>query len=412
VQNQDAPELTNYALSDMQRAHRDFDLATWQDDGGDLTPYCYLRMSEFFPHALIRKAGAVSPLRYDPIPEIAAVTARTRDGVFTLGAFVASAPIDGLIVMHQGRIVYESYPRMGADDHHIWWSVTKTLASALVAKLVDDGIVDTEQPIDAYLPELRSSGWEGVSVLDILDMASGINCLESDDPVAYTSATAPFFQYEATLGMLPATRRTPLSTYDYIAGLKRLQAPGQVFQYTSANTFVLGWLAERLRQRPFAALVHEELWRHIGAEADAMVVLSTAGAAASHGGVSSTLRDLARYGLLYTPSWATVSRQPIISPAYIQRIQSGGRPEIFARGAGNETWIDVLGEQPRHNTSMWDLVMADGDFFKAGFNGQGLWVSPARDLVIAFFGHGAGANGAVRFARAIAVSGLFSRTET
>jgi hypothetical protein len=39
-----------------------------------------------------------------------------------------------------------------------------------------------------------------------------------------------------------------------------------------------------------------------------------------------------------------------------------------------------------------------------------LWISPSRDLVIAFFGHGGKADAAVRFARAIAVSGLFPKT--
>ena len=33
----------------------------------------------------------------------------------------------------------------------------------------------------------------------------------------------------------------------------------------------------------------------------------------------------------------------------------------------------------------WDAVWDDGDFFKAGFNTQGIYVSPARDLVIAYF---------------------------
>jgi hypothetical protein len=32
--------------------------------------------------------------------------------------------------------------------------------------------------------------------------------------------------------------------------------------------------------------------------------------------------------------------------------------------------------------------MPDGDFFKAGHNGQGLYISPERDVAVAFFGSG------------------------
>jgi CubicO group peptidase (beta-lactamase class C family) len=45
-------------------------------------------------------------------------------------------------------------------------------------------------------------------------------------------------------------------------------------------------------------------------------------------------------------------------------------------------------DPPRHNTYQWDFVMPDGDFFKGGHNGQGLYISPERDVVVAFFGSG------------------------
>jgi hypothetical protein len=38
-----------------------------------------------------------------------------------------------------------------------------------------------------------------------------------------------------------------------------------------------------------------------------------------------------------------------------------------------------------HNSYQWDVVTTDGDFYKGGVGGQGLYVSPSRDLVIAWF---------------------------
>ncbi len=396
-----------YSSDDVARFHAAFDLATWQARGDELTRYCYLRMTEFFPHALIPRAGAIAPLPSRPRPEVSDVEATTPLGRLPLQAFLERAPVDGLIVLHQGHVAYETYPRMRPSDKHLWWSVSKTFASALIAILQGRGMVDLQRPIDAYLPELEGCGWAGVAVQDVLDMASGIDCLESDDPDAYVKPGAPFYIFEGTLGMLPPPERAWGSTYEYMASLTRLQEPGQVYQYTSVDTCVLGWLAERLTGLPYAELVRRALWGHIGAEADAGIVVSSAGIAASHGGVSSTLRDLARYGLLYTPSWGAVSQTQVISDAYLRAIQTAGRPELLARASGDRDWSELQGERPRHNANQWDMVMADGDFFKAGYCGQGLWVSPSRDLVVAYFGHAEAADAAVTYARAIALSGLF-----
>ena len=46
----------------------------------------------------------------------------------------------------------------------------------------------------------------------------------------------------------------------------------------------------------------------------------------------------------------------------------------------------IDGEKPIFSTYQWDYTMADGDFYKSGFHGQGLYISPKRDLVIAYFG--------------------------
>jgi hypothetical protein len=71
----------------------------------------------------------------------------------------------------------------------------------------------------------------------------------------------------------------------------------------------------------------------------------------------------------------------------MKAIQHGGRPEIYDRGETGKGFIrNLRGERPRHNTWQWDYVMEDGDFFKGGYGGQGLYISPGRDLVIAFFG--------------------------
>jgi hypothetical protein len=259
-------------------------------------------------------------------------------------------------------------------------------AGTLIAILEDRGQIDIQAPVDAYIPELRGSGWEGVSVRDVLDMASGIDCDELA-PEAYHDTESAYYPFEESLGLLPTYPGSRFSTWDYVASLGRAQEPGQAFDYTSVNTFVLSWLAERITNTPFAELVSVEIWSRIGAESDALISSSRCGAIAAHGGMLTRLRDLARFGLLFTPSRHVVSEAPIVSERYLNEIIHGGRPEIFERGVLGQRTIDRLAPaRPLHNSYHWDFVMPDGDFYKGGFGGQGLYISPARDLVIAFFG--------------------------
>jgi hypothetical protein len=143
---------------------------------------------------------------------------------------------------------------------------------------------------------------------------------------------------------------------------------------------------ETVTGKPFAEVISEKIWQPIGAESDAAVMVSSAGASST---MNSTLRDLGRFGLLFTSSWRKISKTRLVSEAYLKKIQEGGRPQIFDKvGAGRMLNKVLADDPPRHNTYQWDFVMPDGDFFKGGHNGQGLYISPARDVVVAFFGSG------------------------
>ena len=377
---------TEYTAEGAFRNHREFTFQNWSD-GGEIMHYVFLHMSEFFTQAVIPRSGDISNLPSSPQEDVAELNVETREGTMTIDAYVRRGPVDGVVVVKSGEIVYERYPRMRPYDKHLLMSVSKIFVSTLIGILEDAGEVDSASPVDTYLPELAGSGWEGVSVRDILDMASGIDCLESDEPGAYSDPTTPYYQYEASLGWLAPTDATMDSTYEYMAALGRRRAPGEAFEYTSPNTFVLTWLVERLTGKLFNEVAAEMLWSKIGAESDALVSTSRVGAPASHGGISATVRDVARLGLLFTPSWRGGVTDPIISEAHMRKIQEEGRPEIFEEaGAGRSTIEALRGERPLHNSWQWDWVTDDGDFYKGGYGGQGLYVSPSRDLVVAYTG--------------------------
>lgn len=403
-----AEEYSGYTLQEANEFRQRWTIDNW-DEGGPLMRYVFLNMSEFWNHSMIKRGGPVRTLPENFRPEVANFLTRTERGEMTLDAYVNDSTVNGALVLHEGRIVYESYPRMLPDDKHLYMSVSKPFASTLIAILEDRELVDVTKPVETYLPELAGSGWEGVPVIDILDMASGIACLEGEDG-AYTDPDTCYYHYEAALGWLRPTEATMDSPYAYIASLDSHRPSGEAFEYTSPDTFVLGWLAERITGKRLADVLSEEIWQPMGAESDAIIAAPKRGIPIMHGGMSSTLRDMARFGLLFTPSGRT-GAHPVISDTYLEKIQSGGRPELF-NSARTDSPPVVDGELPRHNTYQWDFVMDDGDMFKSGYGGEGLYVSPSRDLIVAYFAtfeEDRAEHEMTNISRQLAKSGLFDQ---
>ncbi len=195
------------------RRPTDLTLANW-DLGGPPSAWAYLHAGELLPSVDIAPAPRPVELDHAEQPEIAQFP--VQPGI-SLEEYVHSAPVSGIVVVSGGQIVFERYPRMRPDDRHLLMSVTKVSTSAIVGILERRGLLDLSRPADSYIGELAGSGWAGVTVNDVLSMASGIDCLEIDSPGAYTEPGHPFYRFEASLGWRPAGGEP--NTYDLIASL-------------------------------------------------------------------------------------------------------------------------------------------------------------------------------------------------
>ena len=403
-----AEEYSGYSFKEATEFRHQWTIDNW-DDGGPLTRYVFLNMSEFWKHSVIDRGGPTRHLPEAPRSDIAAFVTTTDAGEMALAKYVNDPRVDGVLVLHKGQIVFEAYPQMGRYDKHLYMSVSKSLAATMIAILEDRELIDVSKSVDSYIPQLAESGWAGVPVRDVLDMASGIGCLQQV-PDAYDNPELCYYQFEASLGWLRPTEQTEDNTHTYLTSLDSHRPSGEAFEYTSTNTFILAWLAEQVAGRPYSDLLSKDIWQEIGAESDAVIVAPKRGVQIASSGVSSTLRDMARFGLLFTPS-GRADVNSVISDSYLQKIQKGGRPEIFNAGREDHPRL-VDGEPPRHNTYQWDFVMEDGDFYKGGYGGQGLYISPSRDLVIAFFGtldEDGRSSQMTQVARQLAKSGLFDQ---
>ena len=375
--------LPGSTFDQVQRQHRRLpdDDIWWTVNGADMA-WNNKNLHQLFPTVNVYRDGTIRGLAHDPVAAIADYAVETPQGEITFDALIHSeqSTVMGVIVLHKGKIAYERYPRMRDHEMPVYWSVAKSFVGTVVRILEERGEIDVTEPIDYYIPEMAASDLAGTSVRDILDMASGLDC--EDD---YTDKTSCYYRYSMAIGDGFRFEDAPDNPYDFVATLsaKRHAEPGKRFSYSGLNTFVLAWLVEKVTGLPFQDVFSREVWTRIGAESNASYIAPRYGIAVTHGGFMARLRDVARFGLLFTPSYENVSETQIISNEHVDFLLNGGRPALFAN-AGFPA-ADVSGI--KHNIYQWDEVRSNGDIYKGGWAGQGLLINPQRDVVAVFTGY-------------------------
>lgn len=288
--------------------------------------------------------------------------------------------LNGVIVLYKGQIIYERYPDMVDTERHNYFSVSKSFVGTVIAKLADEGKIHEQDSIGKYLFEFRNKPLGKVSINDLLIMSSGINCRELvKDRVSFTDPEHCFYKFYQYSGVYKEPENGFEKTLmEFLADCGAYEPAGKTYDYTSTNTAILTAITERVSDKPYHELVSEYIWSKIGAEDDARITLSSTGIAGSSGYMMSRLRDLARYGLAFTDD-APIK---IASDRYLRLLNEGDK-DLFIT---DEPFAKIFEDQGAAFQSYhWDVVFEDGDFAKFGLGGQGLYISPEKRLVLAFF---------------------------
>lgn len=371
------------------------------------TLYMWQNMSRIINSEMILRDGTISKLDVNINPTIDNIRfTDAKSELLTVGDFFNKYPLDSLIVIQNGIIISEKYKTMRSFDKHNWFSVGKIASSTMISLLEEQKKVNVKYNVSFYLPELRNSVWDTVPVIDVLNMATGLNSTEHEEHDARINPERGWFQWATAMGLFkPSAGYKDESPFDVLTRMKRVKPGNTAFEYNSINTWVLELIVERITGKPFGEAFGDAVWRKIGAQADGYIGITPNGYPMGWGFISSNLRDLARVGVIFTPSWNKVAKEQIISQKMISKIQHSGNPNNFTKGSVGGGIANYLNESGLSNSYQWDIVFPDGDLFKSGVGGQGLYVSPSRDLVIAWFS--TGENKEYLMSRAIALSGLF-----
>lgn len=356
----------------------------------DKTLYAWQNMSAFQYTMQIHRDGPISVLPEKIDPAIGDITF-TRPGMKpeTVNEHFNTSNMDGLLVLHNGNVVFEKYKTMRPFDKHQWFSCSKVIPGTIVALLAEEGKIDIKKPVSHYVVKLKGTNWDNVTVEETLDMATGLDSTEHEEHDARTNPERGWYKWAVSIGLFEDKDKLNPSPYDALRNMKKVKPGHTVFEYNSINTFVLELIINEVTGKTLNEVFGERVWRKIGAQNDAFVGVTKYGLGNGWGFVNSTLRDMGRFAMLYTPSWNKISKEQIISDTLIDDIQNGGKEEIYLGGVVGKllqsSFPDIKGLKNRYQ---WDIVFPDGDFYKGGVGGQGLYISPSTDTVVVWFSTG------------------------
>lgn len=172
-------------------------------------------------------------------------------------------------------------------------SVAKSLTSVLVEAALEDGhIKSLDDRIVAYVPELRGTAFDGVSIRDALLMKTGVDREDNYQPRP-DSELARLREETMILNRRRSVEEAFL--------VRRADAPGKTFRYSTLNTDVLGWILEKATGKSLNQYMSERLWRPLGAESDGFFITDWrpgVGRTINGMGFNAVMRDYARIGQL------------------------------------------------------------------------------------------------------------------
>ncbi len=336
-----------------------------------------------------RGLAPVVPLPVAPRRDIDDVrfTPQGSDRSMTWRQSLGANYTDGIVVLHRGTVVYERYfGVLRPEGQHGAMSVTKTFIGTLAAMLVAEGTLDAAARVDHYVPELAASAFGSATVRQVMDMTTGIRFSED-----YADPNAEVWAHGAAGNPLPKPKdyTGPRSYDEFLQTVKPQGVHGEAFHYRTANTDALGWILARVTGKSVAQLLSERIWIPMGAEQDAYMSIDSIGTPFAGGGLSTGLRDLARFGEMIRNNGASGGRQ-IVPAMAVADIRRGASQADFAKAG----YRQLPGWSYR---SMWWVTHNEhGAFAARGVHGQTIYIDPKAEMVIArFASHPVAGNAAI-----------------
>ena len=253
----------------------------------------------------VKAGGTVRPL----------VPASSKKGLKTAellkkptAEFMKTGDIVGVIVIRKGEILVEEYAHgFTGSDRWTSFSVAKSFTSTLIGAALQDGSVkNLDDQVTQYVPELKGTAYDGVTIRHLLAMTSGVKWDEN-----YSSDDSDVVRL--ALGLGGDKNHDQLKD---LAQLPREAEPGEKFSYKTGETNLLGIILSRATGKGLAAYLSEKIWKPCGMEQSAWWAVDRQGRELAGCCLSMTLRDYAHFGL-FTLDGGRAGEEQILPPDWM-----------------------------------------------------------------------------------------------
>ncbi len=259
-------------------------------------------------------------------------------------------------------------------------SLTKVVATTTMAMiLVDEGRLDLDKPVSAFIPGFQGVAKDQVTVAHLLSHSSGLDWW------------APL--YKDAQGREAFVRR--------IVAMDLVYEPGSKSVYSDLGLILLGEILERVGGRNIDEFAKERIFDPLGLT-DTMYQPARAllpriaptekdgwrgrvvhgevhdenafalGGAAPHAGLFSTAEDLARFAQMML-NGGVYDHRRIVSRATVER---------FVKRAGIPGSSRALGWDTPSEASSAGSLFSARSFGHTGFTGTSMWIDPTRQLFV------------------------------
>jgi CubicO group peptidase (beta-lactamase class C family) len=273
-------------------------------------------------------------------------------------AYMKAQRTAGLVIVQDGKIRLEKYG-LGFSGDGKWtsFSVAKSFTSTMVGAAIKDGYIrSVEDKVSAYIPDLKGSAYDDVTIRQLLTMTSGVKW--NEDYADPKSDVALFNNQKVEPGVDV--------TVSYMRKLPREAPAGTKWVYKTGETNLIGVLVSSATKKKLADYLSEKLWAPFGMEQDGSWLLGSTGHEISGCCIQASTRDYARFGMFMLGGAAVGGKSILpddwIGPATTKQADIG----VAGKGYGFQWW-----------------TYDDGSYAAQGIFGQGIFIDPKRRLVIA-----------------------------
>ena len=280
----------------------------------------------------------------------------------TFAAALQSLRINAILIMRDGKVVKEVHRNGGNErSRYIGFSLSKSWISMLFGIVLERGKIGSiDDPVIRYLPQLKGTAYDKVTLRHLLTMRAGTSWVENYAPGSVLD------------GVRDGSTNTETMYYeDYASQLKVATEPGTKFNYSTLDTELAGLVLVAATGKSMAQLMTEELWRPAGMEAPGYWIMQGPRGRQHEwygAGFTASLRDYARLGQIMLDGGKGNGRQ-IVPKAWVEQSTRTDLPE------------------KNYFYFWWSIPGVDG-FAANGVGGQRVYVDRESRTVVAIASYG------------------------